>query len=122
MPRARTLDEFRKTVSRERLDEYRDVLQERLDLEPRKQRTARLDATQIATLAGVMPGTVTQWKMRTRRGQTRYPFLEPSPESYPSKDTYVPVDVCMWLDWANKWPPLTASREQTRGPKTSANA
>lgn len=113
----RTLRGFRKSIGPERVAEYREALRERLGLDidalPRK----RLDSMEVAQLAGVMPGTITQWKRRTRLDQTLFPFLEPAPESYPEKDVYDPLDVCFWLDWAGKWPPGAAGREDTRGPR-----
>lgn len=117
MPRPRTLAEFRQALPQERFAAYRLTIRERLGLDLERTPTRLLDSTQIAQLAGVQPGTVTQWKMRTRTGSTAYPFLEPHPDSYQGKKLYDPYDVCAWLEWAHKWPPLSAARPQTRGPR-----
>lgn len=115
--RHRTFATFRAGVSPERVREYRQALQERLGLNVEVLPRKRLDSMEVARLAGVMPGTITQWKRRTRLDQTLFPFLDPAPESYPEKDVYDPLDVCYWLDWADKWPPGAAGREDTRGPR-----
>lgn len=122
MPRPRTLRDFRATVTPERFQEYRRALLERLGLDTGRTPMKMLDNADVATLAGVRPGTITQWKRRTRLDETLFPFLEPAPESFPEKDLYVPMDVCLWLDWAGKWPPGEAAREQTRGPRQPATA
>lgn len=118
MPRARTLAAFRAGLTPERYAAYRQAMRERIGVDLDRTPTKLLDSSQIATLAGVRPGTVTQWKGRTRNGAIRYPFPEERvEESFVNKPMYDPYQVCAWLDWSNKWPPLKAAREHTRGPR-----
>lgn len=115
----RTLADFLVSLPQERQAEYRRVLKERLNITPEDDGAPFIDSGQVATLAGVQPGTVTQWKMRTRLKRTLYPFPQPAPQSYAGKPLYGWREICAWLDWARKWPPLSAAREQTRGPRTA---
>jgi hypothetical protein len=117
MPRTATFREFRANQTAEQVAGYQQALRERLKLDLDLMPLKLLDSSEVAKLAGVMPGTITQWKRRTRLRQTQTPFLSPAPESYPEKDLYDPLAVCFWLDWADKWPPERAAREDTRGPK-----
>jgi len=118
MPRARTLAAFRAELTPARYEEFRQAMRERIGVDLDRTPTKLLDSSQIANLAGVQPGTVTQWKMRTRAGGIRFPFPEPKPEeSFVNKPMYDPYQVCAWLDWAHKWPPLRAARVDTRGPR-----
>lgn len=112
-----TFKQFRANVSPDRVTQYREVLRSRLGVDVANQPARRIDSSELARLAGVEAGTVTQWKRRTRLDETRFPLLHPAPESFPEKDLYDPLEACFWLDWAQKWPPDTASRPDTRGPR-----
>jgi hypothetical protein len=121
VPRPRTLDAYMKTMTAEDRDEHDRIILERLGFDPSKERARRIDSTQVSKLAGVLPGTVTQWKMRDRRQETPYAFVPPDPTSYPRKPLYDPRLVAGWLKWSGKG--FDGGREDTRGPRQEpANA
>lgn len=83
-----------------------------------------IDLPDIATLAGVAEGTPGVWRQRTRSGKARVDFPEPGDPTgarYEDKPLWRAVsEVLPFLKATGNWPPGSAARPITRGPRAAA--
>jgi hypothetical protein len=77
---------------------------------------------QIAALAGVAEGTPTQWRARTRRGELTGDRAFPDPDDPRHEDKplwHAIATIIPWLQRTRRWPPGSAGRPESRGPRPS---
>lgn len=115
----RSLADFITALTPERREEYRQAVIERLGFDPTKDRGRGIGIAEATRLAGVLPGTGTQWRRRTKVGGIAKPFPDPKPKSPTGKPLYDPMKVAAWLDWTKRWPPGTAARRSSRTPEAA---
>ena len=92
------------------------------ELEPTED--PKIGLPEIAKLAGVAIGTPTQWRARTFRGELTgdKAFPEPDDERYPDKPQWLAIETIIpWLDRTRRWPPDSAGRPESRGPRPREN-
>jgi hypothetical protein len=108
-------------LSNREVTDYHEVIRERLGIDCAADPDPLIDMPRIARLAGVQPGTVKQWRNRTRLGQARHPFPEPPPgtgDRFQDKPLWHAVSqVIPFLEASGNWPPETGARPATRGPR-----
>lgn len=84
----------------------------------------KIGLPEIARLAGVAIGTPTQWRARTRRGELTgdRAFPEPDDDRYADKPQWLAIaTIIPWLDATKRWPPESAGRPESRGPRPREN-
>lgn len=105
----------------ELVEGYHAEIRERLGIDTKADPDPLIDMPQIAKLAGVQPGTVKQWRQRTRLGQRKQPFPAPPPgvgDRFPDKPMwYAVTQVIPFLESTGNWPPESGARPATRGPR-----
>lgn len=117
-----TLAEYMADLTPEQREAYRQEVIARLGFDPDKERSRGIGIAEASRLAGVLVGTGTQWRRRTKtgRGLTK-PFPAPKPNSPRGKPLYNPYNVCAWLEWTLRWPPGTAARPDARTSNAGAS-
>lgn len=103
----------------EKLAEYHREIESRLSIDCREDPDPLIDLPDVATLAGVQPGTPGQWRQRTKRGQAAHAFPEPAPgigERFEDKPLWYAVSqIIPYLERTGNWPPGAGARPKTRG-------
>lgn len=113
----READQF---IAPEVVADYRNAIKERLGIDTARIERPLISLEDISTLAGVARGTPGQWRQRSKAGSMKPPMPEPVPYGDGSA-AHMPqwdaILLCSWLDEAGRWPPGTAARITTRGPR-----
>lgn len=79
---------------------------------------------EIAKVAGVAIGTPTQWRARTLRGELSgdRAFPEPDDDRFADKPQWLALKTIIpWLMRTKRWPPGSAGRPESRGPRPPQN-
>lgn len=104
--------------------EAQRTVAERLGWELGPNEDPKIGLPEIAKLAGVAPGTPTQWRARTLRGELTgdRAFPEPDDPRFVDKPQWLAIaTVIPWLDRTKRWPPGSAGRPESRGPRPREN-
>lgn len=104
--------------------EAQQIVADRLGWTLRADEDPLIALPEIATLAGVAIGTPTQWRARTTRGELTgdRAFPEPDDDRYADKPQWHAIaTIIPWLDRTKRWPPGSAGRPESRGPRPREN-